>query len=250
MKTKNKIEVEKIDILSLPSLPVSNRKDLPNVAAIYLIATLDDKILYIGETEHLVIRLSNHSKLKLEASHPNLKIIWLECSDLSLLKKTEKALIDRFNPPYNRNNSPIPSRLYWMPNSCHEHFIANLIKLLGLTPLTGLILIEFLNNMDSRNCLLLNDKLTNEIALSLNLSIETIGRCINKLVESSIADKVGYKKYQFKDSLFGDGVWKKAIQQKVNWEIKIRYKDDGSQYIKAYPVAEVSQFATSDTNNQ
>lgn len=69
------IAPESIDLASLPTLALSERKRLPNVAACYLVLE-GEKVLYIGQSKNLAFRWNtNHKKLKyLMAKGSDIKI--------------------------------------------------------------------------------------------------------------------------------------------------------------------------------
>lgn len=96
------MNVAEINPLTLPSLPLSERKQLPNCPAIYFVMQ-DEHILYIGKTINLTLRWATHNRLKQFAKMAgNIRVAWLECSDTTLLRKIEAALIEQFEPELNR----------------------------------------------------------------------------------------------------------------------------------------------------
>ncbi|MEG4319699.1 MULTISPECIES: GIY-YIG nuclease family protein [unclassified Microcoleus] len=88
--------------LTLPSLPLADRSQLPVCPAVYFV--LDgDAVLYIGSTKNLQQRwLAHHRWYQLKVMSGNIRIAWLECSDASLLVAIETASIEHFEPSLNR----------------------------------------------------------------------------------------------------------------------------------------------------
>lgn len=98
-----------IDPLTLPSLPLSERKQLPSCSAIYFVMQ-GDCVLYIGKTVDLAQRLAAHSRKKQFASFGVVRIAWLECSDTGILTEIETALIEHFKPLLNGTTNPDASK--------------------------------------------------------------------------------------------------------------------------------------------
>ena len=95
------MNVVEINPLTLPSLPLSERKHLPSCPAIYFVMQ-DDRVLYIGQTTNLAQRWATHNRLKQFAKMVgDIRVAWLECSDKALLRKVEAALIEQFKPELN-----------------------------------------------------------------------------------------------------------------------------------------------------
>lgn len=90
-----------LDLLTLPSLPLNQRSQLPNCPAIYFVMQ-GEHVLYIGKTINLAQRWVDHHKWnQLIALGTPVKIAWLECSDKNLLTQIETALIRQFAPELN-----------------------------------------------------------------------------------------------------------------------------------------------------
>lgn len=98
-----------IDPLTLPSLPLSERKQLPSCSAIYFVMQ-GDCVLYIGQTINLAQRLTAHHRKKQFASFGVVRIAWLECSDTGMLTEIETALIEHFKPLLNGTTNPDASK--------------------------------------------------------------------------------------------------------------------------------------------
>lgn len=87
-----------LDVSALPSIPLSDCRDLPSIPAIYF-AMSSGTIQYIGMSKNLRKRWVNHhhkKHLDLDAD-----IAWIEVSNLDLLPQIEAALIQWFKPPLN-----------------------------------------------------------------------------------------------------------------------------------------------------
>ncbi len=100
------INAESIDISILPSLFLSDRKQLPKVACIYFAIDAMGQIQYIGKSVNLRQRwCGSHHRIEQLKSMENIRIAWLEVSDPLLLPKIENALISQFSPPLNKTIS-------------------------------------------------------------------------------------------------------------------------------------------------
>lgn len=98
------MQVTDINPLALPSLAISERKKLPNIAACYLVLE-NENVIYVGQSTNLVLRWLNHHKFKkFNERAKDIRIAWLECADSSLLKQIEIALIHWFDPELNSVN--------------------------------------------------------------------------------------------------------------------------------------------------
>jgi ribosomal protein S1 len=102
-----------INPLTLPSLLLSDRYQLPNCLAVYFVLE-GERILYIGRTANLKQRWRHHQRwdqLKdREYRGDNIRIAWLECNDSGLLSEIETALIEWFNPELNYRPSKVNKR--------------------------------------------------------------------------------------------------------------------------------------------
>lgn len=97
---------EVINPFSLPHLPLTDLKQLPARPAVYF-ALKDEQVLYIGQSVNLQQRWTTHHRWQqLVKTEGDIRIAWLECSDISLLTEIERALIEHFIPPLN--GSPLP----------------------------------------------------------------------------------------------------------------------------------------------
>jgi hypothetical protein len=122
--------------LPFETLPLTDKRKLPNCPAVYLLIDQSNTILYIGETEQLVLRWLSHDQLHLQLSYDDLRIAWIECSDTSLLKTIEWLLIQRFDPPYNKQK---PSTCTSTPESTHPYSSWAYLNTSDTSPLMSLV---------------------------------------------------------------------------------------------------------------
>ena len=94
------MNVAEINPLKLPSLPLADRRSLPNCPAIYFVLE-GTRVLYIGRAENLQQRWAAHHRYNLLKTITNVHIAWLECTEPRLLPKIESALIEEFRPSLN-----------------------------------------------------------------------------------------------------------------------------------------------------
>ena len=97
-----------VNPLALPSLPLTEKQNLPRLPAIYFALGNSDEILYIGRSKNLAARWNVHHRYTELKTIGNVRIAWLHCSDESLLSEIEEALIKYFVPPLNRTPNPNP----------------------------------------------------------------------------------------------------------------------------------------------
>ncbi len=97
-----------VNPLTLPSLPLTKKQNLPGLPAIYFALGNSDEILYIGRSKNLAARWNAHHRYTELKTIGNVRIAWLHCSDESLLSQIEEALIKSFVPPLNRTPNPNP----------------------------------------------------------------------------------------------------------------------------------------------
>ncbi|MBD2683227.1 MULTISPECIES: ribbon-helix-helix protein, CopG family [Nostoc] len=99
--SKSKIIIEMLRG-KLPALPLSDRKKLPEVSAIYLVWSAEGKLLYIGRTVNLKNRWLNHHRLQDLAlmGVDKVFIAWFE-TDKERLPEIEQTLIDNLEPTLN-----------------------------------------------------------------------------------------------------------------------------------------------------
>ncbi len=90
---------------ALPSLPLNERRDLPDTAAIYFVLA-GNAVLYIGQSVSLQQRWLAHHRFAQLNEYENCRIAWMQVDDASLLDGLEQACIAYFSPVLNRE--PIP----------------------------------------------------------------------------------------------------------------------------------------------
>lgn len=99
--------MESVDPKALPSLPLNCRKAFPSVSAVYFALSKNNEILYIGRSINLRNRWSDHHQRSRLEEIGEVRIAWLEINNRTLLPKTEYALIERFQPPFNSVNNAL-----------------------------------------------------------------------------------------------------------------------------------------------
>lgn len=98
------MNVESVNIQTLPSLPLPDRRSLPDCVAVYFVLNPNNEILYIGRAKNLAQRWDNHHRLsQLLEMGDDIRVAWLECSEPTLLSQIEAALIKHFQPYLNYN---------------------------------------------------------------------------------------------------------------------------------------------------
>lgn len=93
---------ESLNLSALPSVPLSNRKQLPSILGIYFAIDSLGVVQYIGQSINIRNRWLNHHRQSELNVVGNVSIAYLEVSEPSLLSEIEWALIEYFNPPLNR----------------------------------------------------------------------------------------------------------------------------------------------------
>ena len=97
------IRLQDVDPLSLPSVAVEDRKQLPETPAIYFAIDGNNQIQYIGKSRFLKSRWKNHSHSQRLARAGVVTISFLEV-DAELLDVVEAGFIDTLCPPINSKN--------------------------------------------------------------------------------------------------------------------------------------------------
>jgi len=95
------ISPECIDFSALPSLPIEQRKNLPNTSGVYFVIDSSGNVLYIGRSSNFQQRWIKHHKSDELQKLTNISLTWIEVSETSSLPEIEAALIEWFNPPLN-----------------------------------------------------------------------------------------------------------------------------------------------------
>jgi len=89
-------------------VPLTKRKTLPNIPALYFVLNEHRAILYIGLAQSLCLRWVAHHRLEELRVLPSITIAWLHVPDKLLLPVLEKAYIAYFQPPLNRHREVRP----------------------------------------------------------------------------------------------------------------------------------------------
>ena len=90
-----------IDPFTLPKIPLSQRKHLPSVCAVYFVMH-NNKVVYIGKATILKQRWDSHHRIKeFKKLSGEVRIAWLICDIPELTDELEKSMIARFEPSIN-----------------------------------------------------------------------------------------------------------------------------------------------------
>ena len=99
-----------IDPLTLPSLCLLQRKQLPSICAVYFVL-YENEVIYVGKSNALMQRWSTHHRLKeLNSLSGEVRIAWLICDNPQFLDQLEKLMIAHFKPWMNRSKVKQPSK--------------------------------------------------------------------------------------------------------------------------------------------
>ena len=93
-------------ISHLPSLPLSERPMLPDVAAVYLAIAKDGSVLYIGRARRLNARWQRHHRYKQLKAIDGVRLAWVVVDDEDELSAIELDYIQRYNPAINSSRIP------------------------------------------------------------------------------------------------------------------------------------------------
>jgi excinuclease UvrABC nuclease subunit len=103
------IVLEQVKPSDLPSVPLEQRKTLPECPGIYFAIDNTGIIQYIGRSNNIRQRwLQHHRQSQLEAIG-SIQVAWLQVSDSLLLPSIEAALIEYFQPLLNNQISTLSS---------------------------------------------------------------------------------------------------------------------------------------------
>lgn len=97
------INPSEIDLLALPSLHLDDKKHLPQCPGVYFAIDSNDKVQYIGISQDIKARWSQHHRENQLNGIGQIKIAYLEISELDMLRDVETALINWFTPPLNNS---------------------------------------------------------------------------------------------------------------------------------------------------
>lgn len=95
------VPLEMFTPMALPSVAWEDRKTLPKMMALYFVLDASDKVLYIGQTADVSIRLRYHHHAQRFLDLSVSRIAYFAMTDLDLLNAYEVALIAHFRPPLN-----------------------------------------------------------------------------------------------------------------------------------------------------
>ena len=96
------VDPQKLNLQELPTLALTEKALLPNVAAIYFVLDGTQKVCYIGRAKSLCFRWYSHHRLADFREIPQVRVAYLTVSDAALLPDIEEALIEYFDPPLNQ----------------------------------------------------------------------------------------------------------------------------------------------------
>lgn len=133
------IEPSAINPLTLPSVALEMRSQLPTSPCIYFAIDSQGMVQYIGQSGNLQLRWEYHHRQKQLELMNGVVIAWLTIDSLHLLAEIEAALINWFNPPLNL----IKPRLEEVPEECK-----NIEHLRGKANLTQRQVAEALGKTD------------------------------------------------------------------------------------------------------
>jgi len=87
---------------ALPSLPLEERKALPDTAAVYFVLA-GDTMLYIGQSVNVRQRWYAHHRFAQLNAYGGCRIAWLHVDDARLLDDLEQACRAHFRPILNNS---------------------------------------------------------------------------------------------------------------------------------------------------
>lgn len=96
------IAPHQIKLTELPWLPFEWKQGLPTCAAVYIVLSSNDEVLYVGQSLNIRNRWQSHHMKRRLAKLSGVRIAWLQMSDSILLPSVETALIEFFQPKLNR----------------------------------------------------------------------------------------------------------------------------------------------------
>jgi hypothetical protein len=119
------LDIEQIDPFSLPSIAVKDRKNLPEMRAVYFVVS-DTRLLYIGRAVCLQKRWAQHHRIAEFGMSDH--IAWLPLPSMAdeELKKLEEACIRHFKP--RMNQVVIPERLGLLTKEATSYRLSTEVK--------------------------------------------------------------------------------------------------------------------------
>ena len=100
------INPQRLDLKSLPWLPLYEKAIFPTRSAIYFAIDNQGNVQYIGRTQNVRHRWAKHHKYDELRDIGNIKIAYLFLDAPELLLEAETALIEWFKPPLNIIDNP------------------------------------------------------------------------------------------------------------------------------------------------
>jgi excinuclease UvrABC nuclease subunit len=100
-----------LDPLQLTSVPLAERKQLPDCAAIYFAIDSNNRVLYVGKAKNLAARWRNHHRIhKLEEIDKefSVRLAWQAWNEEDL-GEAERSSIKRFQPLLNNTEVGTPT---------------------------------------------------------------------------------------------------------------------------------------------
>src|SRR3954466_4842253 len=85
----------------LPSLPLAQKRKLPQIPAVYLAIGEHNEVLYIGQSVSLSARWSAHHRFPKLQMLGNVRLAWIEFETEEFLEEVERVLIAHFSPKLN-----------------------------------------------------------------------------------------------------------------------------------------------------
>lgn len=127
------INPQTINPLSLPSVALNERSQLPSQPCIYFAIDSQRVIQYIGRSVNPRLRWNSHHQIIWLEAMEEVKIAYLLIQDKRLLPQVEQALIDWFQPPLNVNRRiSLPENLGFDTKGCLSNRIQEFGKEKGI----------------------------------------------------------------------------------------------------------------------
>jgi hypothetical protein len=95
------VNLENLDLATLPNMPLTERKNLPPRPGIYFVFNQSEELVYIGRTISLCLRWSKHHRLQELLRMPHARIAWFAHDDVEDLPAIEAAFISKCQPQLN-----------------------------------------------------------------------------------------------------------------------------------------------------
>ncbi len=95
------MEIENINIHSLPSLKIPERYNLPEIGAVYFVLSENNDVEYIGKAKNLRKRWRSHECCMNLDSPKTCRVSWIAIDGENERIEFERRLIHKFNPKNN-----------------------------------------------------------------------------------------------------------------------------------------------------